>query len=339
MKIFGKNPDGMHHAGLSSSVNYKNGEFINQSPTVMLAEDASYLKLMGEFFKRKQDRVPKNALPSLKSDVNLKRPGIGIHWFGHSSYLISIDGFKVLVDPVFSGYASPFSFGVRAFPGSDIYKPVDFESIDLLILTHDHYDHLDYNTLLQLKGKVKQIVCSLGVSSHLLYWGFNEQIITELDWWQDKKINNHLNLTATPARHFSGRTFKRAQTLWSSFVLQTSYGSIFIGGDSGYDSHFKEINKAFGDFVLAFLECGQYNEKWPMIHMAPEQTAEAALDLNAEIVVPVHWGKFALAYHPWNEPVERVILRSSELKINVATPLIGEEFFLNNPNTTYWWRV
>lgn len=339
MKIFGKNPDGLHRVSLTNSVNYKNGEFVNLSPTVMLAEDASYLKLMGEFFKKKEDRVPVKAIPSVKSDVNLKKPGVYFHWFGHSSYLLSIDGFKVLVDPVFSGYASPFSFGVRSFAGSDIYKPEDFNSIDLLILTHDHYDHLDYNTLLHLKGKVKQIVCSLGVSSHLLYWGFDRQRITELDWWQDKKINNEVIMTATPARHFSGRTFKRAQTLWSSFVLQTKHGNIFVGGDSGYDIHFKEINKAFGDFSLAFLECGQYNEKWPMIHMAPEQTAEAAMDLRAEMVVPVHWGKFALAYHPWTEPVKRLAVKARDYGLKLSTPLIGEEMNMLQAGYHEWWLV
>ncbi|MBK8414386.1 MAG: MBL fold metallo-hydrolase [Bacteroidetes bacterium] len=204
-----------------------------------------------------------------------------------------------------------------------MYKPTDFGVIDLLVLTHDHYDHLDYKTLFALKDKVKHVVCSLGVASHLIFWGYDRAIITELDWWQSTNVGS-LKITATPARHFSGRLFKRAQTLWSSFVLQSSTNTIYIGGDSGYDSHFKEIADRFGSFDLALLECGQYNSKWPLIHMTPEESVQAGIDLQAKVIMPVHFGKFALAFHDWNEPVKRFVTRCKALNIAYTTPMIGD---------------
>ncbi|OQA03838.1 MAG: metal-dependent hydrolase [Bacteroidetes bacterium ADurb.Bin397] len=269
-------------------------------------------------------RVPQKPLVSVKSPlIHRTDSKPSLIWFGHSSYFISIEGQSVLVDPVLSGHASPFSFMVKAFPGSDIYKPTDFGVIDLLVLTHDHYDHLDYKTLFALKGKVKHVVCSLGVASHLIFWGYDKAIITELDWWQWTNVGS-LKITATPARHFSGRLFKRAQTLWSSFVLQSSTSTIYIGGDSGYDSHFKEIANRFGSFDLALLECGQYNSKWPLIHMTPEESVQAGIDLQAKVIMPVHFGKFALAFHDWNEPVKRFVARCKALNIAYTTPMIGD---------------
>jgi L-ascorbate metabolism protein UlaG (beta-lactamase superfamily) len=159
--------------------------------------------------------------------------------FGHSSYLIKHKGITVLVDPVFSGHASPFSFSVKAFPGSDIYKPEDMPDIDMLIITHDHFDHLDYKAVVTLQPKVKHIYTSLGVVSHLRFWGIPAEKITEFDWWDTQKITDNIQLTAAPARHFSGRKFGRGKTLWSSFILELNGYRIYIGGDSGYDSHFK----------------------------------------------------------------------------------------------------
>jgi len=341
IKILGKNPSGQLKKNVEQSVNYVDGQFNNLAKTVMLAEDTNFVKLMGEFFKARKDkeREPSVSIPSIKTNLNqLNADETSITWFGHSSYHILLNGKHILVDPVFSNNASPLPFMVKAFEGSNIYTPDDFENIDVLILTHDHYDHLDYYTLLKLKQKVKTVYCSLGVASHLIYWGFNKSIIHEMDWWDSKKIDDDITITATPARHFSGRTFKRAQTLWSSFVLQTSKQTLFLGGDSGYGEHFKEIGKAFNKFDIAILECGQYNEKWPMIHMMPEETVQAHLDLNAQVLMPVHWGKFALAYHPWQEPIERLTKKAKELNVSYTTPLIGEQIKLglHYPNNEWW---
>ena len=259
-------------------------------------------------------------------------------WFGHSSYLLRINGKNFLIDPVFSGNAAPLSFMVKAFPGANAYHPADMPEIDYLILTHDHYDHLDYQTSLRLKKKIRSVVCSLGIGAHLRYWGIDPDIISEMDWWQQLRLDNELELTAAPARHFSGRGLKRGQYLWSSFILQSKQHSVYLGGDSGYDTHFKEIGDRYGPFDLAILEAGQYNVMWPLIHMMPEQTVQAALDLRAKALLPVHWGKFRLSTHPWNEPVKRVLLHAGEAGLPVHTPRIGELLQLNGEiQTGNWW--
>ncbi|CAN5874611.1 hypothetical protein BH11BAC4_BH11BAC4_23300 [soil metagenome] len=209
-----------------------------------------------------------------------------------------------------------------------------------LILTHDHYDHLDYKTVVNLKEKVKTVYCSLGLSSHFIYWGFDETTIDELDWWQTKTMSPGITLTATPARHFSGRGIKRAKTLWSSFILKTNDHNLYLGGDSGYDRHFKEIGEKYGPFDIAILESGQYNESWPFIHMMPEQTVQAAHDLRAKVLLPVHWAKFTLSLHPWNEPVKRILAEAKRTGLKVTTPLIGEPVILDSsyPDAT-WWNI
>jgi L-ascorbate metabolism protein UlaG (beta-lactamase superfamily) len=306
----------------------------------MLSEEAGYLKMTKDLIYGNKKRTPPQAIPSIKTNLNhLLQNEDRITWFGHSSYHLFFSNKHILIDPVFSGSAAPFSFMIKSFAGSNIYQAEDFNHIDILILTHDHYDHLDYYTLLKLKDKVKQVYCSLGVASHLLYWGFDSKNIHELDWWQSIQINDEIKLTATPARHFSGRGLIRAQTLWSSFVLESKQRKLFLGGDSGYGSHFADIGKKHGAFDLAILECGQYNEKWPMIHMTPEQTVQAGLDLGAKIVLPVHWGKFALAYHNWDESINRFTTQAKKLNVNYITPQIGELYSFEKPHQTKdWWK-
>lgn len=179
-----------------------------------------------------------------------------------------------------------------------------------------------------------------GKGAHLERWGYSLEMMQELAWHEGTTdLDGGIRLTALPARHFSGRLFKRGQTLWSSFVLDTPDYKLYLGGDSGYDTHFTEIGEKYGPFDLAILECGQYNQNWPYIHMMPEQTAQAALDLRAKGLLPVHWGKFTLALHPWYEPIERVRKRAQELELPLATPLIGQPMQIGDqyPNTT-WWR-
>jgi L-ascorbate metabolism protein UlaG (beta-lactamase superfamily) len=189
-----------------------------------------------------------------------------------------------------------------------------------------------------LRDKTGQVATSLGVGSHLLYWGFDEKIITEFDWWDSRIYFDTLSLTATPSRHFSGRTFVRNKTLWCSFVLQSDGYNIYLGGDSGYDTHFKTISDKFGNFDIAILESGQYNDQWPDIHMMPEDTVRASIDLHAKWLLPVHWAKFSLSLHPWSEPVQRVLKKARELNVNVTTPVIGEPVILNRSYPAKeWW--
>ena len=348
LRAFGSNPSGKDVEIIKTSPNYKDGVFQNLTQTESLVKGASFVKIMWRFFNKPKNTAPPQPLPSVKTDL---RSFTGdkpvIVWFGHSSYFIRINGKNILVDPVLSGYASPFSFTGKSFKGSDVYTVDDFPDIDILILTHDHYDHLDYKTVGKLESKTKAICTSSGVGSHLRYWGIDPGMISEFDWWDSKLViddtspQSQVQLIAAPARHFSGRSLTRNKTLWSSFILKTGGYSIYIGADSGYDSHFKTIGGKYGPFDIAILECGQYNEWWPYIHMMPEETVLASIDLKAKVLMPVHWGKFALGLHPWNEPVSRAVVKAKELHVQVTTPMIGEPVILDSsyPNEPWWLTV
>jgi L-ascorbate metabolism protein UlaG (beta-lactamase superfamily) len=337
---FGKTPSGEHLAKISQSPQYKNNRFENLKETPMLAEGTSYMKILGEFFFSKGiDREPADSLPHIKTDLK-SLPGQPVMiWFGHSSYLISIGGKKILVDPVFSERPSPVQYaGSKSYNGTMIYTADDFPDIDLVIISHDHYDHLDYNTIVQLKDRVKVFCTPLGVGSHLVHWGVPQEHVHELDWWESINPIPGIDLVATPARHFSGRGLVNNKTLWASFVLKTEGKNIFIGGDSGYDDSFKKIGERYGPFDIAMLECGQYDKQWPYIHMMPEESVQASIDLQAKVYMPVHWAKFKLALHPWREPVERALTHAAKLNVTAATPRIGEVIHLDNiPAAAPWW--
>lgn len=238
---------------------------------------------------------------------------------------------------MFSKYASPVRILVRAFNSTYKYSEKDIPEIDLLFITHDHWDHLDYNTFMQLKNRVKHIVTGLGVGAHLEKWGYPANQITELYWWESVTIDN-FQITATPSRHFSGRTFKRNTTLWSSFVLKGSK-QIFLGGDSGYGTHFQKIGEEFGPFDFAILENGQYDALWNTVHMFPEEAVQAAKDLQAKHAIPVHSGKFALAKHPWYEPLARFSKEAKTQALKSLTPSVGQLLDLDNPAPpASWWE-
>jgi len=338
-RSFGKLPSGKLLEKISKSPQYHDGHFKNFIETPMMVEGVSYFKVLREFFSKGIDREPTTPLPHVATDLKTL-PDNRLVWFGHSSYFITIRGKKILVDPVFSERPSPVQYaGTKSFPGTMSYSVDDFPDIDLVIITHDHYDHLDYNTITKLKDKAKAFVTTLGVSSHLIYWGVEEARIQELDWWESTWPFAGVELIATPARHFSGRGFTRNKTLWASFVLKTDNYRLFIGGDSGYHSAFQEIGKKYGPFDLALLECGQYAPQWPYIHMLPEQSVQASKDLRAEVYMPVHWGKFKLSIHPWREPVERAMKEAKRLGVNITTPMIGEPLILDAiASGSPWWR-
>ena len=336
---FGKAPSGARLERIKRSPNYKDGSFQNQSYTPVMPENGGIFKVMkNAMFNRSKRNSPVDSLPSVKTDLKSLDPEKDVLiWFGHSSYFMQIDGKRILVDPVFSGSASPFSFMVKSFKGSDIYAPEDFPAIDYLFITHDHWDHLDYKTVTRLK--VGKVITGLGTGAHFERWGFDPESIIELDWNENAKPDSGFVVTATPGRHFTGRGFKRNQSLWCSFVLQTPSKKIFIGGDSGYDTHFAKIGAEHGPFDLALLECGQYNEFWKYIHMMPEQTVQAAINLKAKTFMPVHWAKFALALHAWDESITRVTKEADRLNVPVIHPMIGQLVNLNDFGIqTQWWK-
>ena len=338
---FGKKSTGERLEKIKQSPNYKNGQFQNLSHTPDLTDGVSYFTVMKEFFFGKSKRSkPATTLPSQKTDLLNLAPNENVFvWFGHSSYFIQVDGKAILVDPVLSGSASPISFTTTSYKGTDVYTPGDFPVIDYLFITHDHWDHMDHSTLLKLKPKVKTIITGLGTGAHLEHWGFDVNKIIEKDWNQAIQLDNGFTVNTTPGRHFAGRGIKRNLALWMSFVLTTPSMKIFIGGDSGYDTHFKTIGGTYGPFDLAILECGQYNRYWKYIHMMPEEVVQAGIDLQTRKLIPVHWAKFSLSLHAWDEPVTRVTAEATKKDMEIITPMIGEAVNLQVPApSTGWWQ-
>lgn len=337
---FGKLPSGERLERIRESPNFRNNQFQNLNYTPALTEGASYIGVLKKFFFGKDKRgTPSDLIPSEKTDLlKLSANENILVWFGHSSYFLQLDGQKFLIDPVFSSNASPVTFTTKSFRGTNIYTPDDLPVIDCMFITHDHWDHLDYRTVVNLKQKIKKIITPLGVGSHLQHWGYKREAIIEKDWNEEENLGNGFGAYTIPARHFSGRGFKRNKTLWTSFILTTPSSKIFIGGDSGYDTHFKEAGEKFGPFDLAILENGQYNENWKYIHMMPAEVVQAAIDLKAKLLLPVHWSKFSLSLHAWDEPMIRLIKEAKNKGIRVIHPLIGETLNLKSPASgREWW--
>jgi L-ascorbate metabolism protein UlaG (beta-lactamase superfamily) len=339
---FGRLPSGERLLKIKASSNFRNGAFQNQSVTPDLTEGATYFSVLKKFlFEKKERTKPVDKIPSLKTDLlNLDISKDVLVWFGHSSYFMQVDGKRILVDPVLSGSASPVSFSTKAFNGTDVYKTEDIPVIDFLFISHDHWDHMDYETLLKLKHKIKKVICGLGTGEHLEYWGFSKNSIIEKDWNEQIILDNGFVVNTVPARHFSGRGLKRNQSLWTSFVLQTPTMKIFIGGDSGYDKHFEEIGIAFGPFDLVILENGQYDKSWKYIHMMPEEVLKAAKELNAKKLLAVHSSKFTIANHAWDEPLSKIRELNKNFGIPLITPMIGEGVDLKDDSQVFteWWK-
>lgn len=338
---FGGKPEGERLERMRNSPNFKNGVFVNRTFTPVISDGYSMSKVMIDFvFRKGKHTKPTGVIPSIQTDLKTAREGDWLVWFGHSSYLIQSDGLKFLVDPVFSGNASPVPGTTKAFKGSNDYSADDIPDVDYLFISHDHYDHLDYETILKLRAKVKKVVCGLGVGAHFERWGYNPEQIIELDWDSSVNIPQGGTIYGLNARHFSGRGFKRNQTLWMAYLLEINTKKIFIGGDGGFDGHFKEIGNKYGPIDLAIIENGQYNPAWHEIHFLPGENIQAAIDLKAKRVMPVHSGKFDLALHNWDEPLNEFASRSKKINLPIVTPVIGEVVDLNNPDQkfTEWWK-
>jgi len=338
---FGKTPKGERLERIKRSPHYKDGQFQNKSHTPQLAEGTSLLDVMYEkLFKKFPKLKPKDEVPSIKTDLHALNSSENVLvWFGHSSYFMQIDGVRILVDPVLSGNASPVPKTIRSYAGTDVYTVSDFPPIDYLFISHDHYDHLDYSTIIALKSKVEHVICGLGVGAHLENWGYDSTEITEKDWHEKLELKNELALYIEPSRHFSGRGLYRNKSLWVSFVLHSKSMKLYLGGDSGYDTHFSEIGAKYGPFDLVILENGQYNKAWPFIHLTPEQVLMAAGDLKTKRILPVHSAKFALSNHPWDEPLKRLTALNSRSDFNLLTPRIGEKLDLEDTERRFeeWW--
>jgi len=339
--MFGKKPTGERLQKINNSPNFSNGKFQNLSITPDLTEGVSYYAVLKEFlFEKNKRSKPTGVFPTGKVDLlSISREEEVLVWFGHSSYFIQTSGKRFLVDPVLNGSASPVKATTLSFKGTDIYTSADIPEVDYLLISHDHWDHLDYKTIMQLKPRISKVICGLGTGQHFEHWGFQSSQLIEKDWYDEVILGDGFVVNITPARHFSGRTLTRNTALWVSFVLTTPGIKLFLGGDSGYDTHFAAIGEQFGPFDLAILECGQYDKSWKYIHMMPDEIVKAAKDLRATFLMPVHWGKFVLANHAWDEPILQVSSFAKAANQSLVTPMIGEAVNLNNlTGFKAWWQ-
>ncbi len=304
----GRTPRGERLERCKQSPQWHDGQFRNETPMPVMTNNEGFLKSLRKHLLTKYpDTRPDSTLHVVKTDLRALPPQQDlVVWFGHSSCYVQLGGRKILVDPVFHT-ASPVNFTTKPFDGTDVYKPEDMPDIDLLIITHNHYDHLDYETVRQLRSRIKQIVCPLGVGEALVAWGCKSQQVIEMDWWEEAHPLDGMTVACTPSRHFSGRQLHdRNKTLWASFVVLQGERRLYFSGDGGYDSHFRRIGEKYGPFDVAFMENGQYNEQWATIHTMPREMRQACTEINAKQIFSIHHGKFSLSQHPWTEPYDNV---------------------------------
>jgi len=325
------------HHGVDGKFKNTAQDFIN--------DDADILALIGRYINEKRiDTEPTKPIPvnQLTSEqiLTLGIERDSVVRLGHSSILLNMAGQHWLIDPVFSERASPFSF---AGPKRFHQPPIDLANlpaIDGVIISHDHYDHLDKTTIKHLAQTVKHFVVPLGVERHLMNWGVDENTIHPLDWWQNINLGE-IKITATPTQHFSGRgLFDKNKTLWASYAIKSTTSNIYFSGDSGYFDGFKVIGERLGPFDLTLVETGAYDKDWATIHMTPEQSLQAHIDLKGKHLLPIHNGTFDLAFHPWYEPLERITALANEANVSLITPVMGQVVDTDKPNgTTLWWRL
>lgn len=327
---FGRLPQGARLERVKHSPQYRDGAFHNQHPTTLMTSDKGRFRILWSFlFADKTGLYPEEPIPTIKTDLTtLDRKQDALVWFGHSSYLLQLDGKRILVDPVFCA-AAPVSFVNKPFEGTAIYKPEDMPDIDYLVITHDHWDHLDYQTIKQLKSRIRKVICPLGVGEHFEYWGFDKNDLIELDWQEHATPSSGFSIHCLPARHFSGRGLKSNQTLWASFLVETPSQKVYIGGDGGYGTHFAEIGTLYPQIDLAMLENGQYNADWKYIHTMPLCLGQVAKDLKADKIVTVHHSKYALAKHRWDEPLKNEVKAAQDDSLHLIVPVIGQVILLN----------
>ncbi len=339
---FGTLPKGVRLERIQNSPNYVDGQFKNLVPTPQFSEGNDLVSVWWYFLFAKTERlVPTAPIPTVKTDLKTFDKGRDVVvWLGHSSYFLQLGGKRILIDPVFSDYAAPVSFTNKAFAGANPYTAEDMPEIDYLLISHDHWDHLDYPTVIALKPKVNNVICGLGVGAYFEDWGFDTNLIHEVDWFEKLKFEDGLTVHVLPARHFSGRMFTGNKTLWVGFALVTRERRVFYSGDGGYGPHFRQIGEMMNGFDLVIMENGQYDKNWPYIHMVPEEVALAAEELKAKALLPGHAGKFAIANHPWDEPFKRITQASLNKEYRLLTPIIGEPVELDNQQQFFsrWWE-
>ena len=330
-----------HMKKIDNSDHYKDGKFFNYNDNF----EINYFKILPilwDVLFTDNDRKPDVKLPTQKVDVNqilnAKSNELKVTWIGHSSQIINLDGRIILTDPVYENKTA--FLGPSRYNGDVPLNMKALPEIDLVIISHNHYDHLNATTIETIHPRVKHFIAPLMVGAALENMGVPREKITELDWWNEIILFEDLFIALTPAQHFSNRgLFDSRKTLWGSYVIQGSYHKIYYSGDSGYFDGFKQIGDKYGPFDYTFLECGAYNERWHPMHMMPEETAQAHLDLKGKILQPIHWGTFNLALHAWYDPIVRVSKAADSLGIQISTPIVGETITIDeNLVTERWWE-
>lgn len=333
---------GAIHAVAARSARYRDGIFHNVESASMVNMDREQQRLMlRELFADRGARRPGEPVPLVTPDFTGAAEPLAITWLGHATTLVEVDGYRVLTDPVWSERCSPSdAVGPRRLHP----PPVELSAlpaVDAIVVSHDHYDHLDIDTVIALtRSQRAPFVVPLGVGAHLRTWGVPAERVVELDWDEHTTLGE-LTVTCTPARHFSGRFLTRNQTLWASWVIAGPDHRVYFGGDSGYTGSFSAIGTDHGPFDVTLLPVGAYNTAWPDVHMNPEEAVRAHLDLNESapgMLVPIHWCTFSLAPHRWDEPVERLLAAAQTSGIAVAVPRPGERVRPSSGDVAQWWR-
>ena len=346
---FGALPSGDRYLQIQKSENYNLVEekFVNLEEDSVLTGPGFWDNPGGNwnnnFFFNNNQTLPEGLLPESKTplpaDFHVSSDNIKFVWLGHSTILASIDGKVVLFDPIFSNAASPVSLVVKRFQ-PPVIDLASLPEIDIVVISHDHYDHLDMETIKQLHDRDISFVVPLGLGAHLEHWGVSAQKITELDWWEETEIDG-LNLICTPSQHFSGRRgpYKEKRSLWASWLIKSPSQSVYFSGDSGYADHYQQIGERYGSVDLVFMDSGQYNARWRHVHNMPEEAVQAVLDMDGQLLVPIHWGMFTLSMHDWFEPPVRVLAEAARLDVRVLTPLLGQLVDVSDmPENDEWWE-
>ena len=344
--VFGASPDKNSKKIIENSENFIEGKFRNIKTTYTNFRTLEKKATLMDWFSPPKDKNPLNPLPTIKFIGKDLAEGKFV-WLGHSTVLMKTEGLVVMTDPVFNR-ASPLpSFNSKSKSNFFNGKPFIFENpvviddlpkVDVVIISHDHYDHLDSKAIKDLSNQVDQFFVPLGVGAHLERWGVNKNRITEYDWYDSKDYKN-IKFTFAPSLHFSGRGVTNGNsTLWGSWMIKSKTLSAYFSGDGGYSETFKKLGNEYGPFDIAFIENGAYNVDWSNVHMFPDEAVQASIDLKAQVLFPIHWSKFDLSVHPWDEPIIRITKEAAKKNVNIATPMIGEVFELSSIPKKPWWE-